>query len=84
MVGIITRQCERCFRAVDDHELATVRRHIGRQHRLHLGCLTPLEWRRVKLLASGVPCIFCSARGLQLPELIDHFAAEHGRVLVNW
>lgn len=82
----ITRQCERCGFAVNDRELATVRRHMGSRVRLHLGCLTPLERRVLQVRAVGTLCIFCGSQAgsMRLPQLIDHFSDLHGRVIVNW
>jgi hypothetical protein len=84
MVGMITRQCERCRKPVTDQELSLTRRQFGYMRRLHVGCLAPLEQRAMFVTAGGLPCLFCSARGLTLRQLIDHFGAEHGRVIVNW
>lgn len=84
MVGLVTRQCERCRKPVTDRELSMTRRHVNYASRLHVGCLTPLERRSMFLSAGGLPCLFCHRRGLTMRELIDHFGRDHGRVLVNW
>lgn len=48
-----------------------------------LGCLTPLDLTRQMVRKFGTRCLFCGAQ-LPLPDLMEHFNRDHGRVLVNW
>lgn len=50
---------------------------------IHLRCLSPAALRRTLVKIGGGRCLFCGQH-MPMTDLMEHFNARHGRVLVNW
>ena len=50
---------------------------------IHVGCMSPSDKARCMVKIGGTRCLFCGS-ALLLPDLMEHFNARHGRVVVNW
>lgn len=77
------RQCTACGFAISDRELNLLA--TARETKTHAVCMDgPRQKRFTMRLMDNARCLFCGMTGLGIPGLIDHFAREHGSVVVNW
>lgn len=74
-------RCDRCGFVMTKPDLTAIA--ITHSVTVCMHCLTAIERTRFMAKLVGVCCLFCG-RQMKLPELIDHFNREHGRVVANW
>lgn len=75
-------RCDTCGYVIEDGEQSILAR-ARRTTPVHLRCLSAIDRWRAFVALAGIRCLFCG-QGMLVPDLIDHFNRDHGRVLVNW